>query len=79
MATIRQSLDAPRVKDIATTVQGQIDCLDLAAKIQPGDTMAITAGSRGIASIGPILAATVESVRSAGAVPFIVPAMGCHG
>lgn len=79
MATIRQSLDAPRVKDIATTVQGQIDCLDLVAKIKPGDTMAITAGSRGIASIGPILAATVESVRSAGAEPFIVPAMGSHG
>jgi len=79
MATIRQRFDAPRVDDIGSTVRDQIARLELAAKIRPGDTMAITAGSRGIANIGPILAATVEALRSAGVEPFIVPAMGSHG
>ena len=46
---------------------------------QAGDRVVITAGSRGIANIGPIIAATVEAVRAAGAEPFIVPAMGSHG
>ncbi len=41
--------------------------------------MAITAGSRGIANIGQITRAIVDHVKSLGAEPFIVPAMGSHG
>ncbi|MEO2033720.1 MAG: lactate racemase domain-containing protein [Planctomycetaceae bacterium] len=79
MATVEQQFDAPRVESIAETVHAQIRNLNLSGKIRPGDSMAITAGSRGIANIGPIIAATVDAVRTAGAEPFIVPAMGSHG
>jgi hypothetical protein len=41
--------------------------------------VAITAGSRGIAHIGQITRAVVDHMKSLGAVPFIVPAMGSHG
>jgi hypothetical protein len=41
--------------------------------------VAITAGSRGIANIARIIKAAVAHLRSLGAEPFIVPAMGSHG
>lgn len=48
-------------------------------KIQPGMQIAITAGSRGIANVDIITKSVVDFVRSRGAIPFIVPAMGSHG
>ena len=47
--------------------------------IRPGQTVALTAGSRGIHQIGQILRAAVDFLRALGASPFIVPAMGSHG
>ncbi|MCH2210660.1 MAG: nickel-dependent lactate racemase [Fuerstiella sp.] len=79
MATVRQRFDAPRVDDIASTVRAQIETLRLNDHVRPGDSLAITAGSRGIANIGEIIAATVDAVRTVGLEPFIVPAMGSHG
>ena len=79
MATVHQHFNAPRVDSIADTVLAQIETLGLKQKIRSGESLAITAGSRGVANIGPIIAATVEAVRAAGAEPFIVPAMGSHG
>ena len=51
----------------------------LAAKIKPGQTVAVTAGSRGIANIQHIIKAAVEHLKRLGARPFIVPSMGSHG
>ena len=50
-----------------------------AQKIRPGMHIAITAGSRGIANVAIITRAIADFVKSRGAVPFIVPAMGSHG
>ena len=48
--------------------------------IRPGQTVAIPAGSRGIANIGLILREIAAYFSSIGAaLPFIVPAMGSHG
>ena len=41
--------------------------------------MAVTAGSRGIANIHLITKAIVDHLKTLGAKPFIVPAMGSHG
>ena len=41
--------------------------------------MAITAGSRGISRIGPIVGAAAAAVRALGFEPFVVAAMGSHG
>jgi hypothetical protein len=79
MYRIRQTFDAPRVEDIEAEVHQQLAALELGRKIQPGQTVAITAGSRGIANIAQITKATVAHFRSLGARPFIVPAMGSHG
>jgi hypothetical protein len=79
MFRLRQTFDAPRVVDIEAEVRKQLATLNLGPKIQPGQTVAITAGSRGIANIAKIIKATVAHFRGLGAEPFIVPAMGSHG
>lgn len=49
------------------------------SKVKPGMTVAITVGSRGIANIAGIVRAIADSLKTFGAAPFIVPAMGSHG
>ena len=79
MLRIRQTFDAPRVDDIPAEVERQLSSLNLQAKIQPGQTIAITAGSRGIANIAVIIKGAVQHFQRLGGQPFIVPAMGSHG
>ena len=79
MYRLRQKFDAPRVENVEAEVQNQLAGLDLGKKIRPGQTVAITAGSRGIANIARIIKAAVSHFRGLGAEPFIVPAMGSHG
>ena len=76
---VRQQFDNPRVDDVAATVESELAKLSLGDKIQPGQSVAITAGSRGIANINVIIRGIAEHLRSVGAEPFIVPAMGSHG
>jgi hypothetical protein len=79
MLRLRQKFEAPRVESIPTEVERQLASLSLAEKIRPGQTVAITAGSRGIANIAEIIKSACGHVRSLGAVPIIIPAMGSHG
>ena len=79
MFRLRQTFDARRVTDIAGEVARQLESLKLKEQILPNQTVAITAGSRGIAHIGQITRAVVDHMKGLGAKPFIVPAMGSHG
>lgn len=79
MFRVRQTFDGPRVDDVAGTVRAELKKLGLERSISPGQTVAITAGSRGIANIALIIKTTVEHLKSIGAAPYIVPAMGSHG
>jgi hypothetical protein len=77
MVGIRQSFPRPRVDDIPRAVR---DALAAArTPVRRGDTVAVGAGSRGIANIDVIVKATVDTLRDLGARPFIFPAMGSHG
>lgn len=76
---IRQQFERPRVEDIPATVQAELSRLDLGRTIKPGHTVALTAGSRGIANIPLILKAAADFLKQLGAKPFLVPAMGSHG
>jgi hypothetical protein len=75
---LRQRFERPRVDDPAAEVERQLAQLALGAKVRPGQTVAIAAGSRGIANIDRITKAVVEHFQRLGAKPFIVPAMGSH-
>ena len=79
MYDLIQTFDTPRVADIAATVRHQMQSLQLEKLIRPGQTVAIPAGSRGIANIGLILREIAAYFSSLGALPFVVPAMGSHG
>lgn len=76
---VRQKFARPRVADVAAEVAAQLGRLRLAERIRPGQSVAITAGSRGITQIATIVRACVDVLRSLGAQPLIVPAMGSHG
>ena len=76
---LRQLFDGPEVSNVAAEVENQLSQLQLRDKIQPGETVAISAGSRGIANIHIIIKAVADHLRSIDARPFIVPAMGSHG
>jgi hypothetical protein len=79
MVRVRQQFDRTRVEDIPAAVRGSLENLDLSRTIRPGQSVALTAGSRGIANIPTILRAVVDHIKQLGAKPFIVPAMGSHG
>lgn len=73
------SHDSISPKEIPAVVFEQLGQEQFVSKIKPGMEIAITAGSRGIRNVDIITKAIVDFVKSKGAVPFIVPAMGSHG
>ena len=77
MLRVRQNFPRPRVGDLPAEVAGRLSAARL--PIKRGDTVAVGAGSRGIANIGAIVGATVKCLQDIGAKPFVFPAMGSHG
>ncbi len=79
--------------DPVASLQAQLDKLDLAdptaaclsgrqvrqVRLKPAQTVAVTAGSRGITDIVVFLRTVVSFLRARGADPFVFPAMGSHG
>ena len=81
MVRVRQHFPRPQIRPeaIAETIFHLLEQEKFAEKIQPGMSVCITAGSRGIANIALITRTLVEYCIKRGAKPFIVPAMGSHG
>jgi hypothetical protein len=78
MFRVKQDLQGPAIADVPIEIQREIQTLGLRNRIRNGQTVAITAGSRGITGIDRILAAVVQECSLLGLKPFIVPAMGSH-
>lgn len=64
---------------IPETVRRELSKPEIAGRVKPGMSIAVTAGSRGIANVNIITKAIVDFCLERGAKPFIVPAMGSHG
>jgi hypothetical protein len=79
IVSVRQQFERPRVEDVAGAVRAALEPLELGKTIRPGQTVALTAGSRGIANIPLVLKSVVDFLKKLGARPFLVPAMGSHG
>lgn len=73
------SRDVIEPSEIPSVVERELGRECFASLIKPGMSIAITAGSRGICNVDIITKAIVDFVKSRGANPFIVPAMGSHG
>ena len=79
MTRIRQQFDVPVLDDLPAAIHAELDRINAAAIVKPGETVAVTAGSRGVANVATAVKATVDYLKTLGAHPFVVPAMGSHG
>ncbi|QDT93953.1 lactate racemase domain-containing protein [Gimesia algae] len=76
---VRQNFPSSRIENVAETVRTELAKLNLEKTVKPGESVAVTVGSRGIANISLIIKTTIDYLKTIEAVPFIVPAMGSHG
>jgi hypothetical protein len=76
---VRQRFPRPRVESVEAELREQLGREEIASTIKAGMSVALTAGSRGIAEIDAILRCLVTILKEMGAEPFIVPSMGSHG
>jgi Domain of unknown function (DUF362) len=74
---VRQSFPRPIVADISTEVARQLTAV-CDGSLQD-KSVAITVGSRGIANLPVIVRSCVAFLKSRGARPKLIPAMGSHG
>ena len=79
MVEVRQKIYAPKLKDFVKEIRKELKRIGVHEKIKPGDEIAITAGSRGIAHYREILLTVIDEVKKVGGKPFLIPAMGSHG
>lgn len=81
MIKVKQKFKSiPALEDVGREVRDQIsNAVGLTPAVRAGDSVAVTAGSRGIANMRIILNSVCRTLKAAGALPFIVPAMGSHG
>ncbi|AEF82797.1 lactate racemase domain-containing protein [Leadbettera azotonutricia] len=81
MLKVKQLFDTDKIEAdrINEAVLAELSRPRIAARIKPGMKVAITCGSRGISNIALIIKSIAGFVKSRGAHPFIIPAMGSHG
>ncbi len=75
MIPVRQDFPKSAPLDIPATVRREL----ARVPVKPGARIAVAVGSRGISNLAAVVAEVVRGLKSAGAQPFIVPAMGSHG
>ncbi len=76
--TVTRRLSRPRVEEPERATDTALADLDLAGRAR-GKRIAVTAGSRGIADIVPVLRGAIAHLRRCGAEPIVIAAMGSHG
>jgi hypothetical protein len=81
MLRVRQLFDRTRIDpaDIREAVFAELSRPELGNPLKRGMRIAVTCGSRGVANGALITRAIADFVKSRGALPFVVPAMGSHG
>ncbi|HJN16121.1 MAG TPA: lactate racemase domain-containing protein, partial [Armatimonadota bacterium] len=76
---LEQDMPSEKLDDPAAAMREAVCSSGLPARIKPGMSVCIGAGSRGIANMPIMLRTVAEIVREQGAEPFFIPAMGSHG
>ncbi len=81
MFRVRQKFPRKRIEPerIPSIIAALLGGEKFASRVKPGMRIAITAGSRGIANVALTTKCIADFVKSHGAHPFVVPAMGSHG
>jgi hypothetical protein len=75
------ALDVPNPPAVEDPASVTFDAVVAAYRdvVTPGMTIAVGAGSRGLTHKVALIRSTVAALRTLGAEPFVVPAMGSHG
>ena len=79
MHLVRQQFDASEVPDFDERLAAEARSVLTAQGVRSGSRIAIAVGSRGVSPVARVVGIVSEAIRSLGAEPFIVPAMGSHG
>jgi len=79
MVRVKQTFARDRIEDVKGEVRKELESSGIRNRIRPGMSVAITAGSRGVANIAVIIREVVRFCQDLGAEPFVIPAMGSHG
>ena len=81
MLQIKQKFDTQYIEtaEIPAVIAAEMSKPNLTAAIKPNQRVAITGSSRGLADNALITKSIVDYVKSKGANPIVVPAMGSHG
>ena len=74
---VKQKFEKKKIDDVRGDLIKKLNAKSWG--IKKNQRIAITAGSRGISHYELLLKTIVDFVKSKGAIPFIVPAMGSHG
>lgn len=75
----RTSPTMPGITDLEGEIRQSLGGLGIPKERLAGRSVAVTAGSRGIANLREIIKAACDWLKSQGAQPFVIPAMGSHG
>ena len=75
----RISASAPAIEGMENEIHRVLSSLDFARDSFKGRSIAVTAGSRGVANLKLITRAICAWLAAQGARPFVFPAMGSHG
>ncbi|MDO9535482.1 MAG: lactate racemase domain-containing protein [Bacillota bacterium] len=76
---VKQIINNEKIFSVKDALRHELKDKKIGGLIRPGQKIAITVGSRGIASLAEIVSSLAEWLLGYGAKPFIVPAMGSHG
>lgn len=79
LLVVEQRFDAPQAPDVTEAARQALESSGLLARMSAGQSVAVGAGSRGIANLATIVRAVVDRLKEAGLKPYVVPAMGSHG
>ena len=79
IVSVEQEFPRPKLESVEQAVLEQFESHASQIPDLGGKRIAVAVGSRGISNIAAIVGSVVTALRSSGAQPFIVPAMGSHG
>lgn len=76
---VRQNFPRPKVENFVGELTAKLTGGGYLDSVRPGQTIAVTAGSRGIVNMPLCLRTLVAEIKKRGGHPFLFPAMGSHG
>ena len=76
MVKVRKRFITRSLENVEEAVRMELRRLGLETRLRPGQSVAVTAGSRGIRDIVPVMAGLVGELQRLNARPFLVPTMG---